>query len=84
MKDWLPHLIVGNLALALAVSAGVIVTMEESRRQALVGDFANPGENETVQIRTEPIVWSGLALSAIGAFYVAAALAGFKHREEKH
>lgn len=83
MKHWLPQLIVANVALAAAIAGGIFLTLDESQQIDLVGDWANAGENETVQLRLPVIVWATILFASLGGFYLAAAMAGFVNSRDE-
>lgn len=97
IREWLPHLFVGILALFFATSGAAFLVMsdeDQAKVEEQWSDWLAPSEphrdasetaNQTLEVRLPPkpyIVWATVSMAAIGGFYIAAALAGFKHRSE--
>lgn len=97
IREWLPHLLVGIFALLLAVTGAIYLAMSPADQEAVENqwsDWLTPGWDEpnesenttTVTVAKLPpiemIVWATVAFSALGGFYMAAAMAGYVHRTE--
>lgn len=90
IKDWLPHLIVGLLALTAGAFGAWLLSSDDAgwetkENQILGGLEPEHGENSTAEARLPPRPWiavSTFLFIAIGGFYVAAAMAGWVHRDE--
>lgn len=95
IREWLPHLLVGVFALLFAASGATYLAMSPVDQESVEhqwSDWLTPGwdspkDNVTsVTVAKLPpnemIVWATVAFSALGGFYMAAAMAGYVHRTE--
>ncbi len=94
LREWLPHLLTGIVALSFAASGATYLAMSETDQHAvekkwsgwLTPNDKNTTDNQTLVARLPPdpyMVWGSLAFAAIGGFYVAAAASGYVHRTEE-
>jgi hypothetical protein len=90
IRQWLPHLIVGLLALSAgAFGSWLLSSNDEEWREKeryILGGFEHEEGNSTVvEARLPPrpmIAWATFFFVGTGGFYLAAALAGWVHRSE--
>jgi hypothetical protein len=89
MKEWLPHLLVGLLALTAGAFGSWLLTSDDQawkdKESSLLGGLSHEEGNSTVSARLPPrpmVAWATFLFIGVGGFYLAAALAGWVHRSE--
>lgn len=92
LREWLPQLFVSIFAFAFAVTGATVLGLDERHHDALEKKWSSwlsphHGENDTsYQVARLPppvyMSWGTFGFTALGGFYLAAAMAGFVHRTE--
>lgn len=88
IREWLPHLLVGLVALTATSFGAWLLSSNDSewedKQHSLLGGFSHSVGNSTVEEAHLPpravVAWATAAFSAIGGFYVAASISGWIHR----
>ena len=87
IKEWLPHLLVGLVALSAGAFGSWLLSSDDAEWQQaqnhLLGGFSHQEPGGVVEAHLPPrglVGFATFSFTVIGGFYLAAAIAGWVHR----